>query len=124
MSAYSMRQAADHVHDTLVSGRCRYLRSMDSQPAILCNSHMNARSALTRRRSLQVLATSLLAPFAAALRSGATAQTPAAITQRRPESRSTTMIKHVKFAEIAGGPHGLCWTHADRVNAELVPFVE
>jgi pimeloyl-ACP methyl ester carboxylesterase len=34
------------------------------------------------------------------------------------------MIKHVKFAEIAGGPHGLCWTHADRVNAELVPFVE
>jgi hypothetical protein len=33
------------------------------------------------------------------------------------------MIKHVKFAEIAGGPHGLCWTHADRVNAELVPFV-
>src|SRR5947199_3836196 len=99
-------------------------------------------------------------------------QTPAAITKRRPESRSTTMgtitvgkenstsidlyyedhgagtpvvlihgwplsgaswekqtaallkaghrvIKHVKFAEIAGGPHGLCWTHADRVNAEL-----
>jgi hypothetical protein len=30
---------------------------------------------------------------------------------------------HVTFAEIAGGPHGLCWTHADRVNAELVPFV-
>src|ERR1700716_3873922 len=28
-------------------------------------------------------------------------------------------IKHVKVAEIAGGPHGLCWTHADRVNAEL-----
>jgi non-heme chloroperoxidase len=37
--------------------------------------------------------------------------------------RQAKMIKHVKFAEIAGGPHGLCWTHADRVNAELVPFV-
>src|SRR5437868_1675138 len=38
--------------------------------------------------------------------------------------RQAKMIKNVKFAEIAGGPHGLCWTHADRVNAELVPFVE
>jgi non-heme chloroperoxidase len=37
--------------------------------------------------------------------------------------RQARMIKHVRFAEIAGGPHGLCWTHADRVNAELVPFV-
>ena len=37
--------------------------------------------------------------------------------------RQAKMIKHVRFAEIAGGPHGLCWTHADRVNAELVPFV-
>src|SRR5437899_1831562 len=33
----------------------------------------------------------LLAPFVAASRSDATAQTPAAITQRRPEPRSTTM---------------------------------
>jgi pimeloyl-ACP methyl ester carboxylesterase len=64
---------------------------MDSQRAILCNSHMNARSTLTRRRSLQVLATSLLAPLVAACRSDATAQTPAATTQRRPESRSATM---------------------------------
>jgi non-heme chloroperoxidase len=38
--------------------------------------------------------------------------------------RQAKLVKHVKFAEIAGGPHGLCWTHADRVNAELVPFVE
>jgi non-heme chloroperoxidase len=52
---------------------------------------MNAPSTLTRRRSLQVLATSLLAPFAAVLRSGATAHTPTAVTPRRPESRSTTM---------------------------------
>src|SRR5436190_10880932 len=45
---------------------------------------------------------------------------PADATSRR----QAKMIKHAKFAEIAGGPHGLCWTHADRVNAELVPFVE
>jgi non-heme chloroperoxidase len=44
---------------------------------------------------------------------------PADATSRR----QAKMIKHVTFAEIAGGPHGLCWTHADRVNAELVPFV-
>src|SRR5580765_1184764 len=37
--------------------------------------------------------------------------------------RQAKMIKNVKFAEIPGGPHGLCWTHADGVNAELVPFV-
>jgi pimeloyl-ACP methyl ester carboxylesterase len=38
--------------------------------------------------------------------------------------RQAKMLKHVKFAEIAGGLHGLCWTYADRVNAELVPCVE
>jgi non-heme chloroperoxidase len=43
---------------------------------------------------------------------------------RSTSRRQAKMIKHVKFAEIAGGPHGLCWTHADRVNAELVPCVE
>lgn len=43
---------------------------------------------------------------------------PADATSRR----QAKLIKHVKVAEIAGGPHGLCWTHADRVNAELVPF--
>jgi non-heme chloroperoxidase len=37
--------------------------------------------------------------------------------------RQAKMIKQAKYAEIPGGPHGLCWTHADRVNAELVPFV-
>jgi non-heme chloroperoxidase len=45
---------------------------------------------------------------------------PADATSRR----QAKLIKHVKFVEIAGGPHGLCWTHADQVNAELVPFVE
>jgi NAD(P)-dependent dehydrogenase (short-subunit alcohol dehydrogenase family) len=45
---------------------------------------------------------------------------PAAATARR----QAKMIKHAKLAEIPGGPHGLCWTHGDRVNAELLPFVE
>jgi len=58
---------------------------------------MNARSTPTGRRSLQVLATS---------------------------HRQAKMIKHAKLAEIPGGPHGLCWTHGDRVNAELLAFVE
>ena len=38
--------------------------------------------------------------------------------------RQAKMIKHAKLAEIPGGPHGLCWTRGDHVNAELVPFVE
>jgi non-heme chloroperoxidase len=37
--------------------------------------------------------------------------------------RQAKMIKNVKLAEIPGGPHGLCWTPADGVNAELVPSV-
>src|SRR5438128_3862792 len=58
------------VHETLVSGRGRYLRPIDLQCATLCNSHMNAPSTPTGRRSLQVLATSP----AHAVRSGATVQ--------------------------------------------------
>jgi hypothetical protein len=75
--AYSMRRLPTIVHETLVLGRCRYFRPMDSQRAILCNSHMNARSTLTRRRSLQVLATSLLAP----VRSG--------VAQRRDDTSAS-----------------------------------
>ncbi len=45
---------------------------------------------------------------------------PAAATARR----QAKMTKHAKLAEILGGPHGVCWTHGDRVNAELLPFVE
>ncbi|HEY3886154.1 MAG TPA: hypothetical protein VGL62_13140 [Vicinamibacterales bacterium] len=32
----------------------------------------------------------------------------------------TDLIKHVTFVERPGGPHDVLWTHADRVNAELV----
>jgi pimeloyl-ACP methyl ester carboxylesterase len=31
-------------------------------------------------------------------------------------------IAHGEFIAIEGAPHGLCWTHADEVNAELVRF--
>src|SRR6266850_6688666 len=34
--------------------------------------------------------------------------------------RQAKMIKNVKFVELPGGPHGVLWTHADRINSELV----
>jgi len=37
--------------------------------------------------------------------------------------RQAKMIKGVKFVELPGGPHGVLWTHADRVNSELVSFL-
>jgi pimeloyl-ACP methyl ester carboxylesterase len=37
--------------------------------------------------------------------------------------RQAKMIKKVKLVELPGGPHGVLWTHADRINAELVSFL-
>src|SRR5881628_913883 len=37
--------------------------------------------------------------------------------------RQAKLIKDVKFVELKDGPHGVLWTHADQVNAELVPFL-
>ena len=37
--------------------------------------------------------------------------------------RQAKMIKGAKFVELPGGPHGVLWTHADRVNSELVSFL-
>src|SRR6476660_8886737 len=37
--------------------------------------------------------------------------------------RQAKMIKDVKFVELRGGPHGVLWTHADQINAELVRFL-
>jgi non-heme chloroperoxidase len=34
--------------------------------------------------------------------------------------RQAKMIKDVNFVELPGGPHGVLWTHADRVNTELL----
>jgi non-heme chloroperoxidase len=37
--------------------------------------------------------------------------------------RQAKMIKDVKFVELKGGPHGVLWTHAEQVSAELVKFL-
>jgi pimeloyl-ACP methyl ester carboxylesterase len=37
--------------------------------------------------------------------------------------RQATQIKNVKYVELPGGPHGVLWTHADQINAELVKFL-
>jgi pimeloyl-ACP methyl ester carboxylesterase len=37
--------------------------------------------------------------------------------------RQAKLIKNVKFVELPGGPHGVLWTHADRINTELVSFL-
>lgn len=37
--------------------------------------------------------------------------------------RQVKMIKNVKYVEIKGGSHGLTWTRADEINAELLRFL-
>jgi pimeloyl-ACP methyl ester carboxylesterase len=37
--------------------------------------------------------------------------------------RQAKMIKNVTYVELPGGPHGVLWTHADQINAELVKFL-
>ena len=37
--------------------------------------------------------------------------------------RQAKLIAGAKLVELAGGPHGVLWTHAERVNAELVGFL-
>jgi pimeloyl-ACP methyl ester carboxylesterase len=44
---------------------------------------------------------------------------PADATSRR----QAKMIKDVKLVELKGGPHGVLWTHAEQVSAELVKFL-
>jgi non-heme chloroperoxidase len=38
--------------------------------------------------------------------------------------RQAKMIKDVKFVELPDGPHGVLWTHAEQINAELVRFLK
>ena len=33
------------------------------------------------------------------------------------------LLKDAKLVELPGGPHGLPWTHAERINTELVKFL-
>ena len=44
---------------------------------------------------------------------------PADATARR----QAKMLKKVKYVELKGASHGLTWTRADEINAELVPFL-
>ena len=44
---------------------------------------------------------------------------PADATSRR----QAKMIKGVKYVEINGGSHGMTWTRAEEINAELVKFL-
>jgi non-heme chloroperoxidase len=37
--------------------------------------------------------------------------------------RQAKMVKKVTFVELPGGPHGVLWTHADKINSELVTFL-
>lgn len=37
--------------------------------------------------------------------------------------RQAKMIANVKLVELPGGPHGVLWTHAEQINAELVRFL-
>ena len=37
--------------------------------------------------------------------------------------RQARMIENVQYVEIKGGSHGMTWTHAEQVNAELVKFL-
>lgn len=43
-----------------------------------------------------------------------------------PEATSRRQVKllaNAHLVELPGGPHGVLWTHADEVNAELVSFL-
>jgi non-heme chloroperoxidase len=44
---------------------------------------------------------------------------PADVTSRR----QAKMIRNVKYVEIKGGSHGITWTRAEEINAELVKFL-
>jgi non-heme chloroperoxidase len=37
--------------------------------------------------------------------------------------RQAKLIKNVTYVELKGGPHGVLWTHAEQINAELVKFL-
>ncbi|MEO7794498.1 MAG: alpha/beta hydrolase [Thermoanaerobaculia bacterium] len=37
--------------------------------------------------------------------------------------RQAKLLSNVRFVELPGGPHGVLWTHAEQVNAELVSFL-
>lgn len=38
--------------------------------------------------------------------------------------RQAKLLANVRSVELPGGPHGVLWTHAEQVNAELVSFLD
>ena len=38
--------------------------------------------------------------------------------------RTHELVATSEYVVIENAPHGLCWTHADEVNAELLRFFE
>jgi non-heme chloroperoxidase len=50
---------------------------------------------------------------------------PADATSRRQAKmiKNVKNVKYVKYVEIRGGSHGIIWTRADEINAELVKFL-
>jgi non-heme chloroperoxidase len=38
--------------------------------------------------------------------------------------RTVKLVKDAKLIEVEGGPHGMCTTHKDRINAELLKFFQ
>ncbi len=38
--------------------------------------------------------------------------------------RSVKILPNARLKEYAGAPHGLCVTHADQVNADLLAFLK
>jgi pimeloyl-ACP methyl ester carboxylesterase len=39
-------------------------------------------------------------------------------------ARTQKAVKGARLVVVEGGPHGLTWTHAEKVNAELVAFLK
>jgi len=39
-------------------------------------------------------------------------------------ARTAQMINGARYVAVKGGPHGMCWTHADQINAELLAFLK
>jgi non-heme chloroperoxidase len=37
--------------------------------------------------------------------------------------RQAKLLKKIRFIELAGGPHGVLWTHSEEVNRALVEFL-
>jgi non-heme chloroperoxidase len=38
--------------------------------------------------------------------------------------RTQELVKGSRLVVVEGGPHGVTWTHADKVNPELVNFLK